>query len=92
MRAVPTASPCEHQPIIFNDGLQSKVISCPLCSISDSTLSARTIWSLPAHTALASHSAMPQVNGERSVALIATCIPEWAGTGPAWGFSLMGHY
>ena len=40
IRAVPTMSPYEHQPIIFNYGSQSKVISCPPPSLPDSILSA----------------------------------------------------
>ena len=66
MRAVPTVSPYEHQPIIFNYGLQSKVISCPLSSIPDSVLSARMIW-CPTGTHTPSHSANCYSKGQLQV-------------------------
>lgn len=50
-----TVCPYEHQPIIFNYGLQSKVISCPLYSIPDSILSAWMIW-CPVGTHIPSHT------------------------------------
>lgn len=63
---MPTESPYEHQPIIFNYGLQSKVISCPLYSIPDSILSAWMIWGLLG-THIPSHSANRYSKGDLKV-------------------------
>lgn len=63
---MPTVSLYEHQPIIFNYGLQSKVISCPLYSIPDSILSAQMIW-CPVGPHRPSHSANCYSKGESDV-------------------------
>ena len=59
-------SPYEHQPIIFNYGSQSKVISCPPPSIPDSILSARVIW-CPIGAHIPSHSACCYSKGQSEV-------------------------
>lgn len=59
-------SPYEHQPIIFNYGSQSKVISCPPPSIPDSILSARVMW-CPVGTHIPSHSASSYSKGQSEV-------------------------
>lgn len=64
---MPTASPYEHQPIIFNYGLQSKVISCPLYSIPDRILSARMIWCPVGAHSIPRHSANCYSKGEANV-------------------------
>lgn len=59
-------SPYEHQPIIFNYGLQSKVISCPLYSTPDGPVSARMIWG-PAGMRSPSHNTNCYSKGESEV-------------------------
>lgn len=72
-------SPYEHQPIIFNYGLQSKVISCPLCSTPDGPVSAGMIWCPPACAALATAPTVTQKGNQKySIALIATYKLRWA--------------
>ena len=63
---MPIVSPYEHQPIIFNYGLQSKVISCPLYSVPDSIVSAGMIW-CPIGTHIPSHSTNCYSEGESKV-------------------------
>lgn len=63
---MPTTCPYEHQPIIFNYGLQSQVISCPLYSIPDSILSAQMIW-CPIGTHILSYSDNCYSKGESKV-------------------------
>lgn len=59
-------SPYERQPIIFNYGSQSKVISCRPPSIPDSILSARVIW-CPVGAHIPSHSTSCYSKGQSEV-------------------------